>query len=243
MIAIIKLTVVSFQQLENNYFSFSSRHISSYQLSSCYELENSNFPSFNHQMQWLRLDKNDKLLIREEARTHLSKMPSKNALSVIAIFGNKHVFQKIMVMFLQTDVCCDPNAFFSGAARQGKSFLMNTIAGGNGCGFAVSNSQDPCTVGVDIANNTMSLKDFCGVNQNTSFINDKYVDAQLKKHANIKVGFIDVEGQGDRDAAYDARIATPVQKRNMTKIKNENKNLHSHITIIKLIINEHRYYW
>jgi len=40
---------------------------------------------------------------------------------------------------------------------------MNKLAGGAGCGFKVSNKQDPCTVGVDLASNTVSLKAFCAV--------------------------------------------------------------------------------
>jgi hypothetical protein len=51
----------------------------------------------------------------------------------------------------------------AGSARQGKSFLMNKLAGGEGCGFKVSNKQDPCTVGVDLAANTVSLASFAAV--------------------------------------------------------------------------------
>jgi len=40
---------------------------------------------------------------------------------------------------------------------------MNKLAGGDGCGFKVSNKQDPCTVGVDLATNTVSLASFAAV--------------------------------------------------------------------------------
>jgi len=40
---------------------------------------------------------------------------------------------------------------------------MNKLAGGSGCGFKVSNKQDPCTVGVDLASNIISLKSFYAV--------------------------------------------------------------------------------
>jgi len=40
---------------------------------------------------------------------------------------------------------------------------MNKLAGSSGCGFKVSNKQDPCTVGVDLASNIISLKSFCAV--------------------------------------------------------------------------------
>jgi len=134
-------------------------------------------------MQWLRLDKQDKLLIQDGAKDHLSKMSPNNPLSVIAIFG---------------------------AARQGKSYLMNKLAGDGGCGFAVSNRQDPCTVGVDIAKNTKTLQEFCSVDPTSSLLKDRNAQALMKQNSKIRVGFIDVEGQGDRDAAYDARIATSV---------------------------------
>ena len=87
-------------------------------------------------MQWLRLDNADRLHAPDEARRHLSRMPKREQLGLIAIFGS---------------------------ARQGKSFLMNKLAGGDGCGFKVSNKQDPCTVGIDLARNTVPLKTFCRV--------------------------------------------------------------------------------
>mmetsp|Transcript_54966 Transcript_54966/g.103046 ORF Transcript_54966/g.103046 Transcript_54966/m.103046 type:complete len:211 (-) Transcript_54966:421-1053(-) len=128
-------------------------------------------------MNWLRLDKYDKLESSEEAKRHLSKMPRREKLGLIAIFGS---------------------------ARQGKSFLMNKLAGGSGCGFRVSNKQDPCTVGVDLCANTVPLKTFCAVEDSAS--------SSLKARVppDMRVGFVDAEGQGDRDSAYDARIACPV---------------------------------
>ena len=65
-------------------------------------------------MQWLRLDNADRLHAADEARRHLSRMPKREQLGLIAIFGS---------------------------ARQGKSFLMNKLAGGDGCGFKVSNKH------------------------------------------------------------------------------------------------------
>ena len=126
-------------------------------------------------MQWLRLDNADRLHAADEARRHLSRMPKREQLGLIAIFGS---------------------------ARQGKSFLMNKLAGGDGCGFTVSNKQDPCTVGIDLARNTVPLKTFCRVENPGADVRRVPED--------IRVGFVDAEGQGDRDAAYDARIACPV---------------------------------
>ena len=165
-------------------------------------------------MQWLRLDQDDSLLSCDEAKRHLQRMP-RRPLGLVAIFG---------------------------AARQGKSFLMNKLAGPRGCGFRVSNkqvrfaphvegrtsspfrmentarsialhkphemslfvplAQDPCTVGVDLAENTMALRDFAAIESNGS--------VSVPRSNNMLVGFVDAEGQGDRDAAYDARIACPV---------------------------------
>jgi len=81
---------------------------------------------------------------------------------------------------------------------------MNKLAGGSGCGFRVSNKQDPCTVGVDLCANTVPLKTFCAVEDSAS--------SSLKARVppDMRVGFVDAEGQGDRDSAYDARIACPV---------------------------------
>jgi hypothetical protein len=78
---------------------------------------------------------------------------------------------------------------------------MNCLAGGEGCGFKVSNQQEPCTVGIDLAKNTLSLKSFAEINE---------YETTTKLPSNIKVGFVDAEGQGDRDTAYDARIACPI---------------------------------
>lgn len=40
---------------------------------------------------------------------------------------------------------------------------MNRLAGEEGCGFKVSNQQKPCTVGIDIAVNTLKLKKFAAI--------------------------------------------------------------------------------
>jgi hypothetical protein len=37
-----------------------------------------------------------------------------------------------------------------------------------------------------------------------------------RKSENLQVGFVDAEGQGDRDSAYDARIACPVNSTLLT---------------------------
>jgi hypothetical protein len=80
-----------------------------------------------------------------------------------------------------------------GAARQGKSFLMNCLAGTTGL-FSISNLSTPCTQGIDISKNFATLKAF------------SEVDGGRPVQGRVKVGFVDAEGQGDRDVTYDAVI-------------------------------------
>jgi hypothetical protein len=85
-----------------------------------------------------------------------------------------------------------------GAARQGKSFLMNLLAGEEDM-FRISNSRQPCTQGVDMCSHVMNLQSFAG----------RSTDQDLFK-SEVRVGFVDAEGMGDRDVTYDARLITPV---------------------------------
>ena len=78
-----------------------------------------------------------------------------------------------------------------GAARQGKSFLMNCLAGTTGL-FTISNLSTPCTQGIDISKNMVPLKTF------------SEVDGGQSTTGKMMVGFVDAEGQGDRDVTYDA---------------------------------------
>lgn len=100
---------------------------------------------------------------------------------------------------------------------------MNRLAGEKGCGFKVSNQQKPCTTGVDIATFQMKLKQFASIDEclprylkcvqyNISQFSSisLFPCNSTGLSTSIKVGFVDAEGQGDRDAAYDARIACPV---------------------------------
>ena len=45
-----------------------------------------------------------------------------------------------------------------GAARQGKSFLMNCLMRREGT-FAISNARDPCTVGIDLSRMTLPIRE------------------------------------------------------------------------------------
>mmetsp|Transcript_11836 Transcript_11836/g.32001 ORF Transcript_11836/g.32001 Transcript_11836/m.32001 type:complete len:898 (-) Transcript_11836:587-3280(-) len=120
-------------------------------------------------MDWITIDEDDLLVPSPPAAAHLSAMPKKTPLNLVSIFGS---------------------------ARQGKSFLMNRLAGGKGCGFKVSNKSDPCTVGIDLCAETKSL--------------DEFSEGAVSNENQINIGFVDAEGQGDRDTSYDARVACPI---------------------------------
>jgi hypothetical protein len=94
-----------------------------------------------------------------------------------------------------------------GAARQGKSFLMNTLAGQEDM-FRISNAREPCTQGVDLCSHVMPLNNFAAI-ADTDTDDGTHVSASLEKNSTV-VGFVDAEGQGDRDVTYDARLVTPV---------------------------------
>jgi hypothetical protein len=84
-----------------------------------------------------------------------------------------------------------------GRARQGKSFLMNCLAGEEQI-FKISNEKESCTQGIDISEKWMSVTDF------------SRVDGGDPCEGDAKVGFVDAEGQGDRDVSYDANLVCPI---------------------------------
>lgn len=84
-----------------------------------------------------------------------------------------------------------------GRARQGKSFLMNCLAGEEQI-FKISNEKESCTQGIDISEKWMTVKDFSKVYGGVSC------------EGKTKVGFVDAEGQGDRDVSYDANLVCPI---------------------------------
>lgn len=105
--------------------------------------------------------------------------------------GGEIVFKKI------SKEKCNLISIFGGA-RQGKSFLMNCLAGESDI-FQVSNRATPCTQGIDISRHTMPLSDFASIDGNS-----------IRTSTNMNVGFVDAEGQGDRDVEYDANLVCPV---------------------------------
>ena len=85
-----------------------------------------------------------------------------------------------------------------GRARQGKSFLMNCLAGETET-FRISNEKDSCTQGIDISNSN------CKPRSTTQPVlaSGRAVTAVTGDNK-MKVGFVDAEGQGDKDVTYDA---------------------------------------
>jgi hypothetical protein len=87
-----------------------------------------------------------------------------------------------------------------GRARQGKSFLMNCLAGERDI-FRISNEKESCTQGIEISNKWLNLTDFSRI--------DGGKPTNPKSH-DLKIGFVDAEGQGDKDISYDADLICPI---------------------------------
>ncbi len=86
-----------------------------------------------------------------------------------------------------------------GKAREGKSFLMNCLAGESNI-FRVSNESESCTQGIDISNKIIDLVDFSVLDSGSSVTNPN----------KMKIMFVDAEGQGDRNTTYDAKLVCPI---------------------------------
>jgi hypothetical protein len=78
-------------------------------------------------------------------------------------------------------------------ARQGKSFLMNLLAGEENL-FKISNSKDPCTQGVDLSRKVLSWPVFHKMDVLDSGASRTVAHASSEKLP--KVAFVDCEGQG-----------------------------------------------
>lgn len=87
-----------------------------------------------------------------------------------------------------------------GAAKQGKSFLMNALTGSDNV-FPVSPAPTACTAGADLSPILMPLPEFKkgggGVTTSSSC------------QPPVTIAFVDMEGQGDKSPEHDVRLATP----------------------------------
>ncbi|KAG5183520.1 hypothetical protein JKP88DRAFT_316589 [Tribonema minus] len=90
-----------------------------------------------------------------------------------------------------------------GAARQGKSFLMNYLQGSDS--FTVSGAVAPCTCGVDISSAALTVAAFAN-GHSTSRLS---VDSSPPTEGGL-VMVADVEGQGDKNNGYDLKLAVPM---------------------------------
>ena len=98
---------------------------------------------------------------------------------------------------ISSDSECNLISIF-GRARQGKSFLMNCLAGQSHDIFRISNEKESCTQGIEISDLWLPIKDF------------SRLEGGKPVNGNIKIGFVDAEGQGDKDVSYDASLICPI---------------------------------
>eukprot|EP00937_MAST-01D_sp_MAST-1D-sp2_P003748 g3748.t1 len=102
-----------------------------------------------------------------------------------------------------------------GRAREGKSTLMNMLAGVEDL-FRVSHKDETCTRGVDLSAKFVSSEVFAeseveGGSKSEVEGESAGVDAggRVAAGSASRVGFVDVEGQGVEDVTYDALLVTP----------------------------------
>ncbi|RHZ30114.1 hypothetical protein DYB37_011690 [Aphanomyces astaci] len=123
-------------------------------------------------VKWLGMDRDGKMTVSPSTSLKvLHALPERHNVNLISIFG---------------------------AARQGKSFLMNLLANQQDL-FRISNEKEPCTQGVDLSSHFMPLESFSRIN-----------GCPPVSSPNMSIGFVDAEGQGDRDITYDSRLVSPV---------------------------------
>lgn len=125
-------------------------------------------------VKWVRAEhEGGPLLAHEQARDVLEGVCSNQAVNVVMIFG---------------------------AARQGKSFLMNAMTGFDDL-FRVSPESHPCTAGADLSPILMALPDF-----------ERGGGAPFHPSsgsAHPTIAFVDMEGLGDKSGEHHVRLATP----------------------------------
>lgn len=115
---------------------------------------------------------NDRMFVSQEAATEVLQPLGDQQINLISIFG---------------------------AARQGKSFLMNLLADQQDL-FKISNLREPCTQGVDLSGHFIPLSTFSALNG---------CPPVAGKHGKqIQIGFVDAEGQGDRDITCAFNVAS-----------------------------------
>lgn len=87
-----------------------------------------------------------------------------------------------------------------GAARSGKSFLLNCLAGVSGL-FPCNNTHLPCTKGCDLG----SI-----VTRHSTLFEHCKGAASGRPPMESLVGWVDCEGFGDQDVSYDMKLSVPI---------------------------------
>jgi hypothetical protein len=93
-----------------------------------------------------------------------------------------------------------------GNAREGKSFLMNCLAGQEGLFEVSSDTLNPCTHGVDLSLHTMGLDEFAV----SEFGQRVGGEINQSDKSRTMLNFVDAEGMGDKNEKYDSMLLTPV---------------------------------
>lgn len=95
-----------------------------------------------------------------------------------------------------------------GAARTGKSFFLNALTGVDNL-FHVSSAATPCTSGADLSKTLLSVSDLEKEDYTTSTASSASLQSTSSGETPL-VGFVDMEGQGDKDSSYDVLLGTPL---------------------------------
>ncbi|CAN0402269.1 unnamed protein product [Pylaiella littoralis] len=95
-----------------------------------------------------------------------------------------------------------------GAARTGKSFFLNALTGVDNL-FRVSRAVTPCTSGADLSRTLFSVSDLEKEDYTTSTASSASIQSTSSGETPL-VGFVDMEGQGDKDSSHDVLLATPL---------------------------------
>lgn len=82
---------------------------------------------------------------------------------------------------------------------------MNLLSGFEDL-FRISNEREPCTQGVDLCSQLSSLDRFSAIDATITNVEGDLSNEDM----DMAIGFVDAEGQGDRDVTYDARLVCPV---------------------------------
>jgi hypothetical protein len=102
--------------------------------------------------------------------------------------------------------------------------------------FRISNAKDPCTEGIDLSRASLPLSEFAGI---TTYSKGKAGSSNSSSSSSSsRILLADVEGQGDREVAYDARLASSILPLSKCVIFNwkDSLQVRIHISILCKVI-------